>query len=673
MAVLQMQRISLCALQKDRKQILELLQRRGVIEINDIMQQDSVFQKTDMSSAQSVFEKSSNAAIQALEILEKYDAEKKSMFAALEGKEKISIAEYYELGCSCDNIMEKVYHIINLSKEIAENKANIIKLKTQIEMLIPWMTLDIPMNFKGTKTTAVFIGSFPSVMAIEEIYAEIARQNAEIEAFNVDIISASKDQTCIIVLCKNKQAAIMEDALRSISFTYPSSPSFVPPAESTKELESQICSFEGNITDAENEIKEYAHVKNKIKFVIDYYKLRAEKYDVIGHLLQSRRTFILTGYVPEWIISNLDEELNQKFDLAVEYENPSEDEDVPVLLKNNGFSRPVEGVLESYGLPNRSEVDPTSIMSYFYYFLFGLMLSDAAYGFLMAALSGILLLKYRDMKPGTKNFLSMFFFCGIFTMFWGVMFSSYFGDAVDVISKTFFGTQISIPPVWFTPINDPMRMLVFAMAVGVVHLFVGLGLQLYQLIRAKRFKDALYDVIFWYMLLIGLILMLLPSDMFTSIAQIKITLPAVLTKLVPYLAGIGAIGIILTAGRESKNWVKRLLKGAYGLYNVTGYLSDVLSYSRLLALGLATGVIASVINQMGSMGGRSVFGVLLFVVVFIFGHLFNIAINLLGAYVHTNRLQFVEFFSKFYEGGGRKFEPFAAKSEYYQIKEEEIL
>ena len=171
-------------------------------------------------------------------------------------------------------------------------------------------------------------------------------------------------------------------------------------------------------------------------------------------------------------------------------------------------------------------------------------------------------------------------------------------------------------------------------------------------------------------LLIGLILMLLPSEIFSSISQIQIVFPDAVNLVAKGLAIAGAVGILLMSGRDKKNPALRLALGAYDLYNITGWLSDVLSYSRLLALGLATGVIASVINQMGSMLPNNIAGVILFLVIFVIGHTLNLAINLLGAYVHTNRLQFVEFFGKFYEGGGRAFHPFAPDTKYVDVKEE---
>ena len=186
--------------------------------------------------------------------------------------------------------------------------------------------------------------------------------------------------------------------------------------------------------------------------------------------------------------------------------------------------------------------------------------------------------------------------------------------------------------------------------------------------------DFFCDVIIWYVFLIGLILMLLPSSIFASISQIPAgTFPPAVSVTGKVMAIAGAVGLLLMSGRANKNVALRLALGAYDIYNVTGWLSDVLSYSRLLALGLATGVIASVVNQMGSMLGDGILGAIGFIVVFIVGHTLNLAINLLGAYVHTNRLQFVEFFGKFYEGGGKPFNPFKLTTKYVDVKEETYL
>ena len=229
---------------------------------------------------------------------------------------------------------------------------------------------------------------------------------------------------------------------------------------------------------------------------------------------------------------------------------------------------------------------------------------------------------------------------------------------------------MALQAVWFEPLNDPMRLLLYSLLFGIIHLFTGLGIKGYMMIKDGRYLDCLYDVGFWFALLIGLLLLLIPSELFASIAGQTFIFPAFVNVLAKVLTIIGLVGIILMSGRRKKNPALRIALGLYDIYGITSWLSDVLSYSRLLALGLATGVIAQVVNSMASMMGDGILGAIFFIVVFIIGHTLNLAINLLGAYVHTNRLQYVEFFGKFYEGGGRPFEPFKQNTKYIRIKED---
>jgi V/A-type H+-transporting ATPase subunit I len=526
------------------------------------------------------------------------------------------------------------------------------------------------MLYQGTKTSAVFIGTLPGEAALEEICSRLADLAPSAEALHVNRISSSAIQTCIFLVCLRKDAAAVENALRSMGFARPSASTDVIPAKQIADLEAEKQRLEQKVKAAKEEIETLSEKRNHLKFLMDYLAMQAEKLEAVGQLLQSRRTFILSGYIPEREIKAVSSALNKHFDVYLEFEDPEEEEDVPVLLENSKFAEPVEGVLRSFSYPGKGEIDPSFIMAAFYYVLFGLMLSDAGYGVLMVLGCGYCLWKFKNMEPGTRKTLRMFYYSGISTIFWGAMFGSWFGDAAKVISTTFFNSTFAIKPIWFEPIVDPMRMLVFSMAVGIIHLFTGLGAKFYQNLRAKQYKDILYDVIFWYVLVGGLVVVLLSSEKFTGIVNLTFVLPSAAGSIAGILAAAAAVGIILTAGRESRNWFKRILKGIYGLYNVTGYMSDILSYSRLLALGLATGVIATVINQMGAMGGSGIFGAILFVLVFLAGHSINIGINLLGSYVHTNRLSFVEFFGKFYGGGGSEFAPFAAHTKYFKIKEE---
>ena len=666
MAMLQMQRISIYAMKKDRKPILEFLQRRGNIEINDMLKEDIVFHKTDVTVAKAGFDKNVLAAKEAVDILNNYVPEKKSKFSALYGRKEVSTEIYNAFRDKHEESVRIANRILRLSRDISENKAEILRLQAQVEILTPWIDLDIPMNFAGTKNTSCFIGTLPNEWTLDAIYEKLSQDMP----LSIEIISASKDQTCIFVLSEKEKASTVYEALREIDFSNPSITFDKAPSEQQEYLEGLLAEAKDSMEKAKNEIISYSDCKDDLLFLQDYDSMRSEKYEIIGHLLQSKNVFVLTGYIPEIEVKTLMEDLNHRFDISVEIEQPTEDEDVPIKLDNNGFSKPLEGVLSGYSLPGKGEIDPTMVMSLFYYFLYGLMLSDAGYGFIMTIGCAVGLIKFKKtLEESMRNTLKMFLFCGISTIFWGIMFGSYFGDLLDTISGSFFGHKVSIPPLWFFPVNEPMRMLSFAMLIGLIHLLTGLGIKFYQLLKQRDYKSILYDVVTWFVLVVSSTFILLSMDMIKGILGISLTMPSFVTKLCEVLAIISAVAIVLTNGRESRNPFKRFLKGAYALYGITGYLSDVLSYSRLLALGLATSIIATVINKMASMTAGMFLGPIFFTIIIVFGHSLNISINALGSYVHTNRLQYVEFFGKFYGGGGRKFSPYGMKTKYYKIKE----
>ena len=673
MAVLQMQRISICALKHDRKAILEKLQSMGMIEMHQVAQDEAGFEKMDTQSAKSSFEKRVQITENALDVLNQYTPEKKSMFASLEGNELIDKKTMEAAAAKQEAVMEVAGLLIADHKKIAEAQAEIVKRNTQIEALAPWMSLEVEMNYPGTKKTAMLLGTMAAETTLEMIYGKLAEDHPEIEAVDISVISQDKDAVYLSVFCMKDQAADVENTLRTAGFSRPVVSTEQIPAKQKEELEEQIRQIEQTIADIRGEIISYAEDREELKIIGDYYRMRAEKYEVLGTLPQSRRTFIISGYAAKEAIPAIQKGIGDAYDCVIDVEELKEDEEPPVILKNNGFSESVEGVLESYGLPHKGEIDPTAIMSFFYVFFFGMMLSDAAYGAVVAIVCAILVKKYPRMSQSMAKSLKLFFYCGVSTLVWGVLFGGYFGNIVDIVSEKFFGHTVTVPALWFVPLNDPMKLLVYSLLFGTIHLFVGLGIKGYLCLKDGKVVDFICDVVLWFVMLIGLILMLLPSDIFASIAQTTIVFPAALNTAAKVMAAGGAIGIVLMSGRANKNPALRLALGAYDLYNVTGWLSDALSYSRLLALGLATGVIASVINQMGAMLPNNVIGVILFIVIFIVGHVLNLAINLLGAYVHTNRLQFVEFFGKFYEGGGKAFEPFKENTKYVDVKEETTL
>lgn len=671
MAVLQMQRISLCALKKNRKAILERLQELGAMEIDIRLEDDSGYTTMDVSNSKATFEKKAQTADRALEILQRYAPEQTGMLASLAGKPLIDKPMFEKAAQDQDRFIDMADRIVTMDKRVAEETARVQKLKDQMEALVPWMGLTVPVSYSGTRRVSILIGAISGTPNLENIYELIGKFAPDVEAVDVEIISVDRDFTYLAVVCLAAEVQAVEEALRAGGFSKPAQAVDKIPARYREELQEETEAALEEVKRLKSEITNLAGHRQNLRLVSDYYRMRAEKYGVLGKLPQTTNTFALSGYVPAKDARKIADEFADKYDAAVELEEIGEEEEAPVLLKNNYFAESGEGVLASFGLPGKGEVDPTMIMTVFYVFLFGIMLSDAAYGLIVAAACGALLVKFPRMSLNMKKSIRLFFWCGLSTLFWGVMFGGYFGDAISVISSTFFGKEVSIPPLWFAPLGEPMRMLVWSMLFGLIHLYTGLFVKAYMYIRDGKILDAVCDVGFWLLLITGLVLILMPTEIFASISQMTFVFPEPLNMLAKGMAIVGAVGILLMSGRDKKNhWGLRIALGAYDLYGITSWLSDILSYSRLLALGLATGVIASVFNQMGSMFGSGIIGAILFIIVFVIGHIFNIAINLLGAYVHTCRLQYVEFFGKFYEGGGREFHPFRSNTKYVDVKEE---
>ncbi len=676
MAVLPMKRVSILGLHRDRKAVLETLQRLQVVEVIDSASGDNEgsgpagFFNADTSQDRAAFEKNASYAASALEVLDTCCPEKTSILDSLNGRKTLSVEEYEKRVKDCGSIMNKATGLMDLAKTLAETKAEIPRIDAQIEALIPWESMDVGLNFSGTSKTRAFVGSFAEPLDEETILSRLGEMEPTLEGVDISIISVSNDQTCIMAMCLKQDADKLEDALRRMSFARPPASAAVP-SQQLNELRRQLDSAIKRTESLKEDIASRAGIREDLKFAVDYFTMRADKYRTLGGLSRTRRVFLLEGYVPEKDAAMLEQQLCDNRDLIVEFSDPGENEDVPVIMSNNSFATPVESIVENYSMPGRGELDPSFAVACFYYFLFGLMLSDAAYGLIILIATHVALTKFKNMEEGTRRALEMFRFCGLGTIIAGVLFGSYFGDMIPVVAKTFFGApaDFTVPAV-FDPLNNTMPVLDFAFAVGIIQIFTGLGLLIYTDIKQGKVMDAIYDGVFWYLLVGGLIIFGLTTEMLQNMLQLKLPIPPAVGSAAAAAAAVGAVGIILTGGRESRNWFKRILKGLYAVYNVTGYLSDILSYSRLLALGLATSVISSVFNQLGSMGGKSVPGVLLFIIIALLGHSLNIAINALGAYVHSNRLTFVEFFGKFYEGGGRKFTPFAMNTKYYKVKED---
>jgi len=693
MAIVKMKHIEVIALQSDAKAIIEFLQRSGVVEINqhpetdrtkDAGSDDSLIHLHTHTSI-SYFDKVLLLVNTSLAVLHEYAPLKKNLLSGFAGRRELSLSEFSERSHKVEETLRKAREISALSQKITTAQGVISHTRSQLAAMLPWENLDIPMQFAGTAHSAAIIGSLPALYTKDTLLAALqsclpetpaseipasetpspetpafADGQSEFPPVFIEIVSFSREITCVAVICHKSDESVVRSSLRRIGLSIPSDPTYHAPAVRITRFRQKIDDSYKEIADAVKQLAGYAHDCDSLEFISDYFLMRKDKYEALGMLLFSRRTFILEGYIPERDTASLEKVLITNFDVSVHFEDTKEDDDVPVLLQNNPLVSPVEDIVKSYSLPSRSDLDPNPAMAFFYYLFFGMMLSDAGYGVLMV-IGTAAILYFLKPEGSMKVNMQKFFLCGLSTVFWGALFGSWFGNVVYVVSTTFFGMNISLAPLWFDPVTNPLKLLILSLILGFIHIMTGLALRFYNMWRHGEKIDAVLDIGLWWVVFAGLGLV---------IGSMVITATIPLQSIGLYIAAAGGIGLVLTQGRSSKSIPGKILGGVASLYSITGYFSDILSYSRLMALGLVTGIIATVVNTIGSIAGGGVVGALGFIVVFLFGHTINIGINVLGAYVHVNRLQYVEFFSKFYEGGGKAFKPFGINTKSYKFKED---
>lgn len=393
----------------------------------------------------------------------------------------------------------------------------------------------------------------------------------------------------------------------------------------------------------------FANQLEEIEIIYDYLLMKKNRFEAAGELVKTDRLHLMKGYIPTAYTDSfkqvIEEQLAEHYYIQI-VEADEDDPNIPILLENAKFATAFESVTEMYALPKYNEIDPTPWFSIFYAIFFGMMIGDAGYGLLILFLSfGIM--KVINLTEKQRNFFQFFHYLSFTTIIWGLIFGSFFGDL------------LSLPAVIDT--NEQYNLLlILSIALGAVHVFFALAIQAYIEIKRKNFIDAFFDVGLWYMLLIGAIVFLL-SYFVAAVASYR-TIGLIVMV-------VGMVGIVLTGGREQKSVGGKFAGGLYSLYGLTSYISDFVSYSRLMALALASGFIAYAINLMVFMLFElGVIGVIFGIIIFIVGQGFNIFLSILSSYVHTLRLTYVEFFGKFYEGGGKPFQTFRNATKYINVK-----
>lgn len=657
MAKVKLVRFEIASMLSDSKGIVEHLQKCGHAHLEDTDNEQLV--KYDTSEIVSNLTANQGRVEKAVQLLERTCEIKKGLIESFTDYKTVSYDRYKALTDKSDDTFSKCRQILKLDKAIQELNGAIADKKRLIEATRPWEKLDIVMASKRTMSSRIFIGTFNKNLTSEKISELITAENPELDDVAIEVISNEKLLTCAVIVCHSSSADALSKVLENIGFIYPENTSPALPVKIIEEAEKEIRELEARVSELKKNISAFATDYDDIRFLHDHLTAQIDKYKAVELAASSDSAFFITGYIPQKDAEELRFVIENKYNAYFcisepDYDNP----DVPVLLENGSFASGVEGITEMYSPVSNKDVDPNPVMAFFYYAFFGLMLSDAGYGILMV-LFAIFADKKLKASGSFKKTVNLAFYSGISSIIFGALFGGWFGDLIPVVCTNFLGMEN--PPqlaLWLDPVTNSIQLLVYCLGFGIVHLFAGLLLNGYKLIKEKNYTAAVFDT--------------LPTMIFVCGfavfgAGFLIDVPQTLKSIGNKLLAFGAVLIVLTAGRSAKNIIGKFGAGLYALYNTaSGYLGDILSYSRLLALGLVTGVIASSINLMATMPKNP----FLFVLIFIVGHTINIAINLIGTYVHTNRLQYVEFFSKFYEGEGKVFTPFRFNTKHFIIKED---
>ena len=637
MAIVEMKKVFLIGMERDQEDILRYIQRFGRVEVSEIHPEtDPLSEETiavDAHTGLDRIQQRVDSVGAAISFLAPY-TEKKSGF--LTPKPVKTLEEMRTLVEEPGELMDIVDTVQGYTEILSEIRTKRLQYTNLLEQVIPWEAMDAPYgDIEATAHTQMAVGFIP-----QERWDALDRAGMP-ELVHIEQVGADQDAVCVFTayhMDSDGEEWLKDAGFSRTAFSGLSDTAAAHIAQYREELKG-LSEREESI---QNQAKELADHLEGLQGLYDALSMELSKAQAVRRMRRTDTTFLLRGWIPAQLIEDFNDGLDKTAaDIYVWYEEPAPDEEFPVLIDNPAVVQPFEFVTDLYSTPSPHGVDPNKIMAPFFFIFFGMMLSDGGYGAVLALVGGLALWKLR-LKGGMARMAALLALGGISTLIWGALYGGWFGEWN-------FGGRVG--PLWFNPMDDPIKTLIVCFAFGFIHVFVGMGVKAYQNIKAGRVLDALFDQGFWYVFLAGLVMLALPA---TATAG-------------QFMAIGGALGLILTQGRKQEGIVKKLLSGVMSLYDTTGFLSDILSYSRLFALGLATGVIASVINQLAAMLGGSWYGVIMQVLILVGGHIFNILINLLGAFVHASRLQYIEFFGKFFEGGGKAFSPLSIQTKYVEV------
>ena len=643
MAILKMKKLRICGVSEEQTQLIRQLQLLGSVEIGapcalTDTQGVQVFCAGDGKSADALLRTSARLT-SALETLKHYETKKGGLFAARPEK---TIGELFsdEAYAAALDTAQAGLDAQDARSRLAAEKSRLTAVR---ESFVPWQQLPLPLETLGTQHTRILLGTVPAQTDLEALRAKVFEAADEVQ---LEQISADQQSLYLLVFVHKCAAEAVGAALREAGFALTTFDGVQgTAAENIRRTDEAIAACEQQDAEKLAELTALAEQKSALQLAFDRCTQEIAKAQAADRLVHSEKTFCLGGWVPCEDVGKL-EALLSGFCCAWELTDPAPEEypDVPVKLKNNKLTWPLNMVTEMYSLPAYDGVDPNPLMAPFFILFYGIMMADMGYGLLMI-LASIIITKKSRPKGTSGQMFGLMFSCGISTFLMGALTGGFFGDflpqLVGIIDPD---TTFKALPSLFTPLDDTITILIGAMALGFVQIVTGMAISFVEKIKKGQIMDAIWEELTWWIVFAGIACMALG-----------------VTNIVLY---VGLAMVVVGSGWSAKGFGK--VTAIFGsVYNhVTGYFGDILSYSRLMTLMLAGSVIASVFNTLGAIPGNVVF----FLLVSAAGNGLNFALNLLSCYVHDLRLQCLEYFGKFYKDGGKPFEPLAINTNYVDIQ-----
>ena len=635
MAIVKMKKFKLFALEKDRKSLLKELQKFSYVHFVKTKEDDESLKEIELNQDMTIIKEKSQKVKWMLNYFSKlFPKETKKEIDESSIKETLFVL--LEQQASKYDFSNDYENLANISGEIDSNKEEIANLETYRKELSKWLNIKESLgNLKAFKTAKFFLGT-----VAKKNFEPLKDKLRNFEHTYIEEISDESSQINIMLLTSNTEEKELKNELKTYSFTetnFNFDTSFTEEYKKTKNREEELKKANEKLKE---KVEKLLKLIPKLLIQKEYLDNALMRETVVSNFKATDTVNVIEGYIPldmEEEFKKIVNKNSNKSNYLEITEVDKDDEEVPILLKNSGITGLFASITQMYALPKYNEIDPTAILSIFYWIFFGMMVADFAYGLILFILSGLALMigKFDENK---RKFLKFFFALSFSTMIWGLLYGSAFGDLIKLPTQVLDSSK------------DFMSIFILSIIFGAIHLVIALGIKAYILIKNGHFMDVIYDVFLWYLTLTSLIILLLAG---------RFGLSEFTKNIFIACAVIGMLGIVVFGARDAKTLVGRIGGGLYSLYGITSYIGDFVSYLRLMALGLAGGFIASAINIIVKMlVSKGILGIILGIVVFTLGQSFNIFLSFLSSYVHTSRLTYVEFFSKFYEGGGKAFKKF---------------